>query len=72
MSTYDPLEFGRLQERVDNLTETVDRLTRAVDSLNATLSEMRGGRKLLIGLATIIATVSGTLTWLATHIKYSP
>lgn len=72
MTSFDPLEFGRLQERVDNLTETVDRLTKSVDNLNDTLSELRGGRKLIVSVAAIIVAATSALTWLATHVKYTP
>lgn len=72
MSDISPQEFGRMQSEVENLRESVDKLETAVEKLTLAISEMTGGKKLLLGLAAIVASATGVITWLASHIKYSP
>lgn len=69
---FDPIQFGVLQQRVENLTDAVDRLDAAVEKLSTTISETRGGWKMLVTLGTVVATVSGAVTWAVGHVKFTP
>jgi prefoldin subunit 5 len=72
MTEISPQEFGRMQAEVENLRESVDRLESAVEKLTAAISEVNGGKKTLIALGTLTVAISSGITWLATHIKYTP
>lgn len=69
---FDPIQFGVLQQRVENLTDAVDRLDAAVEKLSTTISETRGGWKMLAALGAVVATISGGVTWAISHIKLVP
>lgn len=69
---FDPIQFGALQQRVENLTSAVDRLDAAVEKLSTTISETRGGWKMLVTLGTLVASVSAAVTWAFSHVKLVP
>lgn len=69
---FDPIQFGVLQQRVENLTEAVDRLDAAVDRLSSTISETRGGWKMLVTLGSVVAGISAAVTWAVSHVKLIP
>lgn len=70
MSSIDPQEFGRLQERVDVLVDAIKELTGKVEKMDQQLSEAKGGWKLLMALGTASATAGGALSWVLTHLPW--
>jgi len=69
---FDPIQFGVLQQRVENLTDAVDRLDAAVEKLSVTISETRGGWKMLVTLGSVVAGISAAVTWVVSHVKLVP
>lgn len=69
---FDPVQFGVLQQRVESLTEAVDRLDAAVEKLSTTISETRGGWKMLVAVGSVIAGASAAVTWIVGHVKFTP
>lgn len=69
---FDPIQFGVLQQRVENLTDAVDRLDAAVEKLSVTISETRGGWKMLVTLGSVVAGISAAVTWAVSHVKLVP
>lgn len=72
MSEIDPIQFGALSQRVETLAENVEKLDKAVERLTTVISESRGGWKMLASLGTLVAAVSGAVTWLIGHVKFTP
>lgn len=71
-TSIDPMEFGALSQRVETLAENVEKLDKAVERLTEVISESRGGWKMLATLGTVVAGVSATVTWAASHFKFTP
>lgn len=75
--SIDAQEFGRLQSDVEHLSETVALLVASnkglaekLDKVQTTLSEARGGWRVLMWVSGASATVAAALTWIATHITF--
>lgn len=75
-TSFNPQEYGALQQRVQNLcadvealTESVERLSRKVDDLSNVISEAKGGWRVLMAVSGAAATISGVLTWLLSNPK---
>lgn len=72
MSEIDPIQFGALSQKVETLAENVEKLDKAVERLTTVISESRGGWKMLASLGTLIAAISGGVTWVISHVKLVP
>lgn len=75
----DPIAFGRLQAEVDELrrgqeqsTAMLKGLAEDMAAVREQLSEARGGWKLMVALGGAAASMGGAISWVATHIKWSP
>jgi hypothetical protein len=72
VSEIDPQQFGQMRAEVTHLRESVEKLESAVDKLTDALSELRGGKKLVVMLGLVIGSLAGGISWIASHIKFSP
>lgn len=78
-SDIDPRDFGRLESEVATLTELVRAQTLAMaemgkrmDTMNQTLTEARGGWKVLMLLGGAAAAFGSTVPWLLEHLVWKP
>mgnify|MGYP003440450984 FL=1 len=63
------VELAGLRRDVDNLTTAVRTLADAFSTVNLTLSEAKGGWKLMMLLGGGAATFGSLITWALTHIE---
>ncbi len=61
-------EMAHLRKEVDELRSALSDLTVAVSALTSTLSEARGGWKMMMLLGGGAATLGSALTWFMQHI----
>lgn len=64
MASYnisDRERIARLEQAERDIRSDIDEIKRDVKSILATLSAMSGGRKALLGLATILGTLMGAV-----------
>jgi prefoldin subunit 5 len=62
-------ELSHLRRDVDLLAGAVERLTAALNNVNTTMSEARGGWRMMMLLGGASATFGGLLTWLLQHLS---
>jgi uncharacterized protein YoxC len=62
-------KLQRLQDDVEKLSETMERFTKAVNDLNATISEAKGGWKMLLLVAGASAAISSAIGYLFHWLK---
>jgi len=72
-------DIARLEAEVAHLSRTVEQLSRTVadlsatlHSINITLAEARGGWRTMLIVGGAASALGGAITWVATHIKFSP
>jgi len=64
MSDIDPVEYGKLLAKVDNLEKSVSALNDKIDDLMAMANQSKGGLWVLISVG---GAVGAALTWVAEH-----
>jgi len=64
----DPVRYGVLWERVQNMDKKIDRMERQIEQLLELANKSKGG--LWAGMA-IASAVGGVITWLVGHFKGS-
>jgi len=62
----DPVRYGVLWERVQNMDKKIDRMERQIEQLLELANKSKGG--LWAGMA-IASAVGGSITWLVGHFK---
>jgi hypothetical protein len=74
MSDFDPIEFGRLQAKVEQLlasdkekTALLSQLASDMTAVRLQLAEAKGGWKILVMLGGASASLGGFITWAANH-----
>jgi len=60
----DPVKYGQLWEKVDNLTNKVDKLEKGMDELLALANKSRGGFWVGMMVVSALSTFIGYLTHL--------
>ena len=60
-------EIRHLQGDMDKMVEDMEEIKKAIIEINKTLSEAKGGWRVLVGVAGAAGTVGAGLTWLANH-----
>jgi hypothetical protein len=68
MEEIDPVKYGVLWERVQQMDKKIDKMERQIDQLLELANKSKGG--LWAGMA-IASAVGGAVTWLASHFKGS-
>lgn len=71
MSDIDPVEFGRMQANVETLlaadkkkTELLEAMNVSIQGIERRFSEMKGSRKLLFTLGSMLTGAGGLVGWL--------
>lgn len=62
----DPVKYGVLWERVQNMDKKIDRMEEQIDQLLELANKSKGG--FWMGM-TIASMVGGLITWVAGHFK---
>jgi prefoldin subunit 5 len=60
-------EIRHLQGDMDKMVEDMEEIKKAIIEINKTLSEAKGGWRVLVGVAGAAGTVGAGLTWIANH-----
>lgn len=60
-------EIRHLQGDMDKMVEDMEEIKKAIIEINKTLSEAKGGWRVLVGVAGAAGTIGAGLTWLANH-----
>jgi hypothetical protein len=68
MEEIDPVKYGVLWERVQQMDKKIDKMERQIDQLLELANKGKGG--LWAGMA-IASAVGGAVTWVAGHFKGS-
>ena len=68
MEEIDPVKYGVLWERVQQMDKKIDKMERQIDQLLELANKSKGG--LWAGMA-IASAVGGVVTWVAGHFKGS-
>ncbi len=68
MEEIDPVKYGVLWERVQQMDKKIDKMERQIDQLLELANKSKGG--LWAGMA-IASAVGGAVTWVAGHLKGS-
>lgn len=63
----DPVKYGVLWERVQNMDKKIDRMESQIEELLGLANRSRGG--LWLGMI-IASSAGGLLAWLASHFKH--
>ncbi len=62
----DPVRYGVLWERVQNMDKKIDRMERQIEQLLELANKSKGG--LWVGMA-IASMVGGLITWVVGHLR---
>lgn len=62
----DPVKYGVLWERVQNMDKKIDRMENQIEQLLELANKSKGG--FWMGM-TIASMVGGLITWLVSHLK---
>lgn len=75
--SQNAIDIARLQVEVKHLTEGMAEMTKAVEALSVkleaisqTLTEAKGGWRMLMLIGGASGTVGAGLAWLATHVSF--
>ena len=68
----DPREFGRLEQEVKQLVHQMDAMQATLTQINTTLSEARGGWRVLMMVGGAGAAVGGLVSWALQHVRVGP
>ena len=68
MEEIDPVKYGVLWERVQQMDKKIDKMERQIEELLALANKGKGG--LWAGMA-IASAIGGVVTWVAGHLKGS-
>jgi hypothetical protein len=68
MEEIDPVKYGVLWERVQQMDKKIDKMERQIEELLALANKSKGG--LWAGMA-IASAIGGVVTWVAGHLKGS-
>jgi hypothetical protein len=68
MEEIDPVKYGVLWERVQQMDKKIDKMERQIDQLLELANKGKGG--FWMGM-TIASMVGGAITWVAGHFKGS-
>jgi hypothetical protein len=60
----DPVEYGKLLAKVENLESSVEKLAKKIDDLMEVANKSKGGLWVLMAVG---GAVGGFLTWMAEH-----
>jgi predicted secreted protein len=69
MNEIDPRDFGSLEARVAELENKVDNMSKKLDTILVTLTEAKGGWRMLMGVAGAAAAGATALQWAAQHMS---
>lgn len=70
MSELNPEDIGALKQAVTTLTAEVSLLRQDMTKVNLALSELRGGKKVLLTMLATAGLFGSALTWLLQHIQF--
>jgi prefoldin subunit 5 len=62
-------EIRHLQADMDKMVEDMEEIKKAIIEINKTLSEARGGWKMLLAVGGAAGLVGSGITWLVSHWK---
>lgn len=65
-TNFDPVKYGVLWQRVQDMDKKMDKMERQLEELVALANKGKGG--LWFGM-TVASAVSGIIGWLASHLK---
>jgi len=65
----DPIEYGRLLQKVDSLTANVHALTENVQAMRDLMEQGKGGWKTLVWLGGIAGSAGAAISWAMSHVK---
>lgn len=68
----DPREFGRMEQEVKQLTAQMAQMQQTLDHINSTLSEAKGGWRVLMYVGGASAAVGGFIAWIFQHVRIAP
>lgn len=68
----DPREFGRLEQQVEQMAGQMAQMQLTLVAINATLSEAKGGWRMLMMVGGAGAAVGGMAAWVLQHVRLSP
>lgn len=76
--TRDSLQIARLEEQMNTMRRDMEVMSIQMAGLQTQLgtvldklNEFRGGKKVMLALFAACGAAGGTLTWAATHIKFT-
>lgn len=62
-------EIRHLQNDMDKMVEDMEEIKKAIVEIQKTLSEAKGGWRVLVGVAGAAGTIGAGITWLVSHWK---
>lgn len=68
----DPREFGRLEQEVAHLTKQMDVMQATLVDISTTLTEARGGWRIVMLIGGAGATVGGLVAFAVQHLRITP
>lgn len=71
MSQIDPINYGRMEAQVEQLTKDVHALRETVAAMNDLMQQSKGGWRTIALLAGVAGTTGAVISWIAIHIKFS-
>lgn len=61
-------DIDHLQRDMDKLSDDMAEIKKSIASINTTLSEARGGWRIMLMVAGASGTIGSALTWLSQHL----
>jgi len=68
----DPQQFGELRATVAQLERTLEELNATVKRLTTHFDQARGGRKVLVAVASAGAAAATAFSWILDHVQVRP
>ena len=68
----DPREFGRLEQEVKQLTGQMATMQTTLNQINDTLSEAKGGWRVLMLVGGAGVALGGIIAWLIKYVRINP
>ncbi len=68
----DPREFGRMEQQVEQMAKQMEQMNAALVTINATLSEAKGGWRVLMLAAGAGSAVTGVAAWALQYLRVAP
>lgn len=70
MTTIDLQEYGKLEQKVEQLQKDVDQMKNDISTILSTLQQAKGGWRAMMFVSGIAGTLGAGLAWVATHITF--